>query len=106
MRTEAYLIGLGDLFEFVLGFFLVVRVLVRVPFHGKLPVSFLQIIILGVLVHLQYLIVIHTHLLLLLILLVLLVLLLQLKLGTRVYKYLLFGNGYVGTVIVVVVRSD
>lgn len=59
------LIGLRDLFEFRFSFFLVGGVLIRVPFHGQLSVSFLQIVICGVLVNLQKLVVIHTHIFLL-----------------------------------------
>lgn len=58
-----YLVGLGDLFEFVLGFLLVVGVLVRVPSHGKLAVGLLEIFFFGVLVDLEDFIVVHSHLL-------------------------------------------
>lgn len=47
-----YVVGFGDLFEFGFSVLLVVRVLVRVPFHGELPVRLLQCIVFGASIYL------------------------------------------------------
>lgn len=62
---DYYLIGFRYLLEFGFGFFLVCGILVRMPFHCQFSVSLLQIIIGGISVHLQYVVVIHTHFLIL-----------------------------------------
>lgn len=56
------IISFGDLLELGFCFFLVVWVLVRMPFHGELSIGFLQVVVFGVLVHLKRLVVVQTHL--------------------------------------------
>lgn len=60
-REKNHLVGLGDLLKFCLGFLLVVRILVRVPLHGKLPVGLLEVVLLGALVDAQNLVVVDAH---------------------------------------------
>lgn len=62
-RRIAYLVSLGYLFEFGLSFLLVVWILVGVPSHGELMIGLLEVSIIGVLVDLEDLIVIHSHIL-------------------------------------------
>jgi hypothetical protein len=58
---RANLVRLGDLLELGLGLLLVAGVLVRVPLHGQLPVRLLELVIGGAALHLQHLVVVHTH---------------------------------------------
>jgi hypothetical protein len=58
---RADLVRLGDLLELGLGILLVAGVLVRVPLHGQLPVRLLELVVGGAALHLQHLVVIHTH---------------------------------------------
>lgn len=56
------LIGLWNLLELSLSFFFIVGVFVRMPFHSQPSVCLLQIILCCISFHIQYVIVIHTHL--------------------------------------------
>lgn len=56
-----YIVGFRDLFEFGFSFFLVVRVLVRMPFHGEFSIGFFEVIIFGIAVHLKNLIIVYSH---------------------------------------------
>jgi len=58
---EIYIVSFGDLFEFGLGFFFGVRVLVGMPFHGEFAISFLQIVIFSAPIHLKNLVIIDPH---------------------------------------------
>lgn len=60
-ETNVYLIGFSNLFELGFSFFLVVGVLIRMPLHGKLPVSLLQVFLRNILINLQDLVVVDTH---------------------------------------------
>ena len=59
--TEKYLISFRDLLKFGFSFFLVIWVLVRMPFHGELAISFLKIIICSSFWNLENAVVIHSH---------------------------------------------
>ena len=56
-----YIISFGDLLEFSLGLFLIVRVFIRMPLHGKLSIGFLKVIVFGSLVDLKNLVVVDPH---------------------------------------------
>lgn len=62
-KSRTCLISLGDLLKFSLGISFVCAVLIRMPFHGQPPVRLLQVIVGSIPVHLQYDIIINTHLL-------------------------------------------
>ena len=55
-------VSLGDLLELSLRLFLVHRrILVRMPLHRQFPVRFLQVFVARVPIHLQYVVVVHSH---------------------------------------------
>ncbi|MFS7988019.1 hypothetical protein Hanom_Chr11g01029631 [Helianthus anomalus] len=60
-NQNTYIIGFRDGFEFGFCIFLVVRVFIRVPFHGEFSVGFLQVIVFSTAIDLKNLVVVHTH---------------------------------------------
>lgn len=58
---KTYIISFRDCLEFGFSIFLVIRVLIRMPFHSKFPISFLEIIIFCISIYLKDFIVIYTH---------------------------------------------
>lgn len=61
LTKETCLVGLGHLLEFGLRLLLIARVLVGVPPHCQPPVRLPEVIIGGIAIHLQYVVVIHSH---------------------------------------------